>query len=84
MGLLHCSGVATVNIPGVELVKAGTWNSARGDVTITPADLAAMVTEIGAAVQARTGNGPGPGRTRRMLSTVLIPVPAAAPEPGAS
>lgn len=34
-----------MNIPGVELVKAGTWNSARGDVTITPADLAAMVTE---------------------------------------
>jgi hypothetical protein len=38
-----------------------------------------MVTEIGAAVQARIGNGPGPGRTRRMLSTVLIPVPGAAP-----
>lgn len=37
--------MATVNIPGVELVKAGKWNSARGEVTITPADLAAMVTE---------------------------------------
>ena len=41
----HRAGVATVNIPGVELVKAGKWNSARGEVTITPADLAAMVTE---------------------------------------
>ena len=38
-------------------------------------ELMAMVTEIGAAVQARIGFGPGPGRTRRMLSTVLIPVP---------
>lgn len=37
--------MATVNIPGVELVKAGTWNSARGEVTITAADLAAMVSE---------------------------------------
>ncbi len=36
-----------------------------------------MLTEIGAAVQARIGNRPGPGRTRRMLSTVLIPLPGA-------
>jgi hypothetical protein len=34
-----------------------------------------MVTEIGAAVQARAANEPAPGRTRRMLSTVLIPAP---------
>lgn len=38
-------------------------------------ELQAMVAEIGAAVQARIGHGPAPGRTRRMLSTVLIPVP---------
>lgn len=37
--------VATVNIPGVELVKAGTWQSARGEVSITAADLADMVSE---------------------------------------
>jgi len=34
-----------------------------------------MVTEIAAAVQARARNGPGPGRTRRLLTTVLLPVP---------
>jgi len=38
-------------------------------------ELTEMVAEIGAAVQARAGNGPGDGRTRRMLSTVLIPLP---------
>ena len=47
---------------------------------LTRDELAAMVTEIGAAVQARIGYGPGPGRARRMLSTVLIPVPGADPE----
>ena len=39
-------------------------------------ELAEMVAEIGAAVQSRTANGPAPDRTRRMLSTVLIPLPA--------
>ena len=45
-------------------------------------ELLEMVTEIGAAVQARIGYGPGPGRTRRMLSTVLIPVPGVDPVAG--
>lgn len=45
---------------------------------LTVDELTAMVTEIGAAVQARAGNGPGGGRRRRMLSTVLIPVPVPA------
>jgi hypothetical protein len=44
---------------------------------LTRDELTDMVTEIGAAVQARLGNEPGAGRTRRMLSTVLIPVPGA-------
>lgn len=39
-------------------------------------ELIEMVAEIGAAVQSRTTNRPAPGRTRRMLSTVLIPVRA--------
>lgn len=38
-------GVATVNIPGVELVKTGTWQASTGTVTITETDLASMVAE---------------------------------------
>lgn len=34
----------TVNIPGVELVRAGTWNASTGRVTISKADLADMAT----------------------------------------
>lgn len=44
-------------------------------------ELIEMVGEIGAAVQARATNGPGTGRTRRMLSTVLIPTSAADDDP---
>lgn len=42
---------------------------------LTDDELSAMITEIGAAVQVRAGNAAGPGRTRRVLSTVLIPEP---------
>ena len=42
-------------------------------------ELTEMVAEIGAAVQARMANGPGPGRSRQLLSTVLIPHPGADP-----
>lgn len=34
----------TVNIPGVELVRAGTWNASTGRVTISKDDLADMAT----------------------------------------
>lgn len=37
--------MATVNIPGVELVKTGTWQASTGTVTITETDLASMVAE---------------------------------------
>ena len=37
--------VATVNIPGVELVKAGTWHASTGTVTLTASDLESMVAE---------------------------------------
>ena len=43
---------------------------------LTRDELIEMVGEIGAAVQARASHGPATGRTRRMLSTVLIPAPA--------
>ena len=36
--------MATVNIPGVELVKAGTWDASTGRVTITNTDLTDMAT----------------------------------------
>jgi hypothetical protein len=40
-----------------------------------------MVAEIGAIVAARAGHRPQGGRTRWMLSTVLIPVPVPVPVP---
>ena len=40
---------------------------------LTDDELSTMITEIGVAVQARAANAAGPGRTRRVLSTVLIP-----------
>jgi hypothetical protein len=45
---------------------------------LTNEEMIRLVAEIGAAVQSRVMNHPAPGRTRRMLSTVLIPTPAAA------
>ena len=70
-------------VDGVDLDMDGAGYRTVG-LWLDRDELLAMVTEIGAAVQARIGNGPGPGRTRRMLSTVLIPVPGAAPKSGAS
>jgi len=48
---------------------------------LTRDELIEMVGEIGAAVQARAGFGPARGRTRRMLSTVLIPAPVPDQDP---
>ncbi len=70
-------------VDGVDLEQDGAGYRTVG-LWLDRDELLAMVTEIGAAVQARIGNGPGPGRTRRMLSTVLIPVPGAAPKSAAS
>jgi len=44
---------------------------------LTRDELAEMVGEIGAIVRSRAANGPGAGRTRRMMSTLLIPAPPA-------
>jgi DNA-binding transcriptional ArsR family regulator len=68
----------------VDLTRDGAGYRTIG-LWLTRDELTAMVTEIGAAVQARAGNQAAPGRTRRMLTTVLIPAPtpAGAPEDGA-
>jgi DNA-binding transcriptional ArsR family regulator len=58
----------------VDLVADGAGYRTIG-LWLTRDELTEMVTEIGAAVQARAANAPAPGRTRRMLSTVLIPAP---------
>lgn len=60
----------------VDLERDGAGYRTVG-LWLTADELMAMVSEIGAAVQARAGLGPAPGRTRRLLSTVLIPVPGA-------
>jgi hypothetical protein len=44
---------------------------------LTRDELAEMVGEIGAIVRSRAAQGPGAGRTRRMMSTLLIPAPPA-------
>ncbi len=67
----------------VDLVADGAGYRTIG-LWLTRDELTEMVTEIGAAVQARAGNGPAPGRTRRMLSTVLIPAPTPAELDGAT
>jgi hypothetical protein len=64
----------------VDLVADGAGYRTVG-LWLTKDELTEMVNEIGAAVRARAGNAPTPDRTRRMLSTVLIPAPAPAPEP---
>jgi hypothetical protein len=63
-----------IDAGAVDLVADGAGYRTIG-LWLTRDELTEMVTEIGAAVQARAGNGPAPGRTRRMLSTVLIPAP---------
>ncbi|HEY5150712.1 MAG TPA: ArsR family transcriptional regulator, partial [Mycobacterium sp.] len=67
------SGDVDLERDGAGYRTVGLW--------LTSAELMEMVTEIAAAVQARASNGPGAGRTRRMLSTVLIPVPVSEGEP---
>ena len=63
----------------VDLVRDGAGYRTVG-LWLTRDELTDMVIEIGAAVQARSGNRAAPGRVRRMLSTVLIPAPTP-PEP---
>jgi DNA-binding HxlR family transcriptional regulator len=50
---------------------------------LTNEEMIRLAGEIGVAVQSRMANAPAPGRTRRVLSTVLIPTPVepAPPEP---
>lgn len=67
------SGDVDLERDGAGYRTVGLW--------LTTEELAEMLTEIAATVQARAGNGPGAGRTRRMLSTVLIPVPVPGGEP---
>jgi DNA-binding HxlR family transcriptional regulator len=67
------SGDVDLERDGAGYRTVGLW--------LTTEELTEMVTEIAAAVQARAANGPGAGRTRRMLSTVLIPVPVPEGEP---
>lgn len=62
--------------PRVDLDRDGAGYRTVG-LWLTRDELAAMLDEVGAAVRSRLGNRPAPGRTRRMLSTVLIPAPAA-------
>lgn len=59
----------------VDLERDGAGYRSVG-LWLSDDEFTAMITEIGAAVQARAANGPAAGRTRRILSTVLIPVPA--------
>jgi DNA-binding IclR family transcriptional regulator len=65
------NGVIDLEQDGAGYRTVGLW--------LTNEELAEMVGEIGAAVQARAVNGPASGRTRRMLSTLLIPAPSADP-----
>ena len=64
---------------GVDLEQDGAGYRTVG-LWLTHDELLDMVAEIGAAVQARAAYGPGRGRARRVLSTVLIPVPRPATE----
>lgn len=40
---------------------------------LTDGEFDALVQDMGRAVQARLANGPGPGRRRRLLSTIVVP-----------
>jgi hypothetical protein len=63
-----------VDTGDVDLERDGAGYRSIG-LWLTIEELAEMVAEIGAVVQARVPNTPTPQRTRRILSTVLIPVP---------
>ena len=65
------SGDVDLERDGAGYRTVGLW--------LTNEELMEMVNEIAAAVRARAANGPDAGRSRWMLSTVLIPVPV--PEP---
>lgn len=66
------SGDVDLQRDGAGYRTVGLW--------LTTEELTAMVADIGTAVQARSSNGPEGRRTRRMLSTVLIPMPGPQPE----
>ena len=66
------AGAVDLEQDGAGYRTVGLW--------LTHDELLDMVAEIGAAVQARAAYGPGRGRARRVLSTVLIPVPRPATE----
>lgn len=69
--------------PGVDLDRDGAGYRTVG-LWLTGDELTAMLDEVGAAVRSRLVNRPAPGRTRHMLSTVLIPAPPEeSPAPGA-
>lgn len=53
-----------------------------GALWMTAAEFAEFLRDLGAAFQPWLANGPGEGRTRRMIYTVLLPAPEPAPERG--
>jgi len=54
----------------------------QGALWLTDEELAALRTELRAAITSRMGNGPGAGRARFLLSTILLPAdPARNPQP---
>ena len=67
------SGDVDLERDGAGFRTIGLW--------LTHDELMGMVAEIGATVAARAGHRPQGGRTRWMLSTVLIPVPVPVPVP---
>ncbi len=63
----------------VDLERDGAGYRSVG-LWLTTEELAEMVSDMGAVVQARAANGPAPDRARRILSTVLLPVPPEKPD----
>lgn len=63
-----------VDTGDVDLERDGAGYRSVG-LWLTTEELAELVAEIGAVVRARVANQPTQDRTRRILSTVLIPVP---------
>ena len=68
-----------VDAGDVDLERDGAGYRSVG-LWLTTEELAEMVADIGAVVQARAVNGPAPDRARRILSTVLLPVPPEKPD----